>query len=408
MKPLSRIIGLAFLLTACVQSEDIAPQETETPVPVVFDTYIAAGSTRTADITHMDNAALKETGFGVFAKINDAATLNFMFNQEVTYNNSAWTYTPLKYWPGKQASYDPLTLNKLSFYAYAPYDGNLETSAISYTATDYPTWGTDLLWAMLTNQAIPASDTKTTLAFYHACVRLGLQVVANYDEEDNEGKTKILIENVKIQDNSENAVSIDALRKRGTLNLTSGTAPYQPYWTNLGDAFALPSVIDDTHHLNTELKYAPLQPIGIPNSGVDENGFCARGTRSVKTISAQFEALPEGVTTTAKPLQEPVDGEAYYYTLVPDPSKYNTVDAENPIQIPIEITYHIITLDSSLPKGFSDTAATRSANATITNFQAGHIYTLLLRIGLKHIDATCTVSTSWPTTATETENLNIP
>lgn len=404
MKPLSRIIGLAFLLTACVQSEDIAPLETEAPVPVVFDTYIAAGNTRTADITHMDNAALKETGFGVFAKVNNSETQDFMFNQEVTYSSGNWAYTPLKFWPGPHQTYEPETFNTLSFYAYAPYKSITEPK-ISYTATDYPTWGTDLLWAILTNQAIPVSDAKTTLTFYHACVRLGLQVVANYDEEDNEGKTKILIENVKIQDNSENAVSIDALRKRGTLNLTSGTAPYQPYWTNLGDAFALPSVIDDTHHLNTELKYAPLQPIGIPNSGVDENGFCARGTRSVKTISAQFEALPEGVTTTAKPLQEPVDGEAYYYTLVPDPSKYNTVDAENPIQIPIKITYHVITLDSSLPKGFSDTAATGSAYATITNFQAGHIYTLLLRIGLKHISATCT-ATEWG--GQTTGNLNIP
>lgn len=406
MKPLSRIIGLAFLLTACAQSEDIAPLETEAPVPVVFDTYIAAGSTRTADITHMDNAALKETGFGVFAKVNNSETQDFMFNQEVTYSSGNWAYTPLKFWPGLHQTYEPETFNTLSFYAYAPYKSITEPK-ISYTATDYPTWGEDLLWATLLREKIPASDAKTTLTFYHACVRLGLQVVANYDKEDNEVKTKILIENVKIEDGEGNPYSINALHTKGTLDLTNdnGEAPYQPYWTNLDDAFTLPNVIDDTHHLNTELKYATLQPIGIPNSGVDENGFCARGTRSVKTISAQFEALPEGVTTTAKPLQEPVDGEAYYYTLVPDPSKYNTVDAENPIQIPIKITYHVITLDSSLPKGFSDTAATRSANATITNFQAGHIYTLLLRIGLKHIDATCK-ATAWE--GQTTANLNIP
>lgn len=399
MKPLSRIIGLAFLLTACVQSEDIAPLETEAPVPVVFDTYIAAGSTRTADITHMDNAALKETGFGVFAKVNNSETQDFMFNQEVTYSSGNWAYTPLKFWPGPHQTYEPETFNTLSFYAYAPYKSITEPK-ISYTAADYGEWDEDLLWAASPNLTTPASDAKTTLTFYHACVRLGLQVVANYDDAGTDGKTKILIENVKIQDGEGNPYSINALRKSGTLDLTGGTVPYQPHWTVLDDAFTLPNVIDDTHHLNTELKYATLQPIGIPNSGVDENGFCARGTRSVKTISAQFEALPEGVTTTAKPLQQPVGGETYYYTLVPNPEYYN-----NNVTIPIEITYHIITLDSSLPKGFSDTAATRSANATITNFRAGHIYTLLLRIGLKHIDATCK-ATAWE--GQTSENLNIP
>ncbi|MBR1558092.1 MAG: fimbrillin family protein, partial [Prevotella sp.] len=284
MKPLSRIIGLAFLLTACVQSEDIAPLETEAPVPVVFDTYIAAGNTR-AQYPNMTLDIMQQTGFGVFAKTNNSETQDFMNNQKVEYIGTAWTYAPLKFWPGLHQTYEPETYNTLSFYAYAPYKDITEPK-IPYTAANYGEWGEDLLWATLLREKIPASDAKTTLTFYHACVRLGLQVVANYDEEDNEGKTKILIESVKIEDGEGNPYSINALHTKGTLDLTNdnGEAPYQPYWTNLGDAFALPNVIDDTHHLNTELKYATLQPIGIPNSGVDENGFCARGTRSVKTI----------------------------------------------------------------------------------------------------------------------------
>lgn len=41
----------------------------------------------------------------------------FMFNQKVTYEGGAWTYSPVKYWPND-------TQAKVSFFAYAPYESS--------------------------------------------------------------------------------------------------------------------------------------------------------------------------------------------------------------------------------------------------------------------------------------------
>ncbi len=409
MKHLLRIIGIPLLLAACTQTEDVTPQnltEGEVPVPISFGAYLTAASTRGTTYYDMTASTLTSTGFGVFAKVNDATVQNFMYNEQVSWSGSAWSYSPLKYWPE--------ATNTLSFYAYAPYaadgsaidclttipSGGSADPKIGYTAaTDYPTQGTDLLWAINTNQSKPTSTPKETkLTFNHACVRLGLKVIANYDETGTEGKTKILIKEVKIQSGG-NAVSLEALRTSGTLDLTSPTQ-YKPEWdVTESTAFSLPTLIDNSHDMNTDLEYTPLQTIGIPNSGQDEWGICARSAED-KTVEAQFECLKPGVTTTAKPLQAPLaDGSTYYYTLVPNPAAYG-----NSFNIPIEITYHVITLDSRLPNGYSDIEATRSATATITDFKAGHIYTLLLRIGLKHIAAECEVN-AWTNSTEESTTL---
>ena len=61
-------------------------------------------------------------GFGVFAAYtgqlkyeNTTVSADFMYNQQVTYNSSAWEYNPVKYWPNETNDY-------VSFFAYAPYE----------------------------------------------------------------------------------------------------------------------------------------------------------------------------------------------------------------------------------------------------------------------------------------------
>jgi len=63
-------------------------------------------------------------GFGVFAAYtgqlkyeNTTVSADFMYNQQVTYNNTAnvWEYNPVKYWPNETNDY-------VSFFAYAPYE----------------------------------------------------------------------------------------------------------------------------------------------------------------------------------------------------------------------------------------------------------------------------------------------
>ena len=63
-------------------------------------------------------------GFGVFAAYtgplkyeNTTVSADFMYNQQVCYNNTAavWEYNPVKYWPNETNDY-------VSFFAYAPYE----------------------------------------------------------------------------------------------------------------------------------------------------------------------------------------------------------------------------------------------------------------------------------------------
>ena len=89
---------------------------------------------------------IKAKGFGVLAYYTGATdfasytspTPNFMWNQKVEYKSSAWSYTPLKYWPNT-------TDEKISFFAYAPYADTQNTASSSNgieltaaTASGYP------------------------------------------------------------------------------------------------------------------------------------------------------------------------------------------------------------------------------------------------------------------------------
>ena len=103
-------------------------------VPISFATRLAAEETKTA--TPLPNDA----DFRIFAFYqpgvvdddpavdytgtwNDLAiehwTPNFMYNQEVTYDDvaSKWTYSPVKYWPNNAE-------NTITFWAYSPYYGD--------------------------------------------------------------------------------------------------------------------------------------------------------------------------------------------------------------------------------------------------------------------------------------------
>lgn len=53
--------------------------------------------------------------FGIFAFYGSSTEPNFMNNQKVEYDGTAWTYSPIKYWPTSNNA--PLT-----FYAYYPYN----------------------------------------------------------------------------------------------------------------------------------------------------------------------------------------------------------------------------------------------------------------------------------------------
>ena len=130
------LAAAAALFAACSNDDGVAEaqkaeqQVAAGEVPVGFDTYVNRSTTRAGIVGETTLAKIKaeNAGFGVFAYYTNADnydqsfTPNFMYNQHVKFESSAYTYSPVKYWPNEfgsgAASEDA---DKISFFAYAPY-----------------------------------------------------------------------------------------------------------------------------------------------------------------------------------------------------------------------------------------------------------------------------------------------
>ena len=260
----------ALTLTACVKTETVKNTEAE---PVTFGVYtaktkaVSATTYGTIDQTALQNSTY---GFGVFAFHSDgnansyaAGTPsnfqpNFMYNQQVKYESSAWTYTPVKYWPNEYNTTNAIgsDVDKLTFFAYAPY---VATNAVGTegitafsenTSTGDPTLSfkvpaasdeqIDLLWndADLKNKTKMAVNGKVQFNFVHALSNLSIYPLAVVDGTtipesngtDLASGTTITINSITIT---------GTFNQEGTLNLATGvwtssaasadqTVTYQP------------------------------------------------------------------------------------------------------------------------------------------------------------------------------------
>ena len=152
--------ALALLtLASCGSDNDLtvdnnvpSPNEaTQSQVPIAFGTYIGRSTTSRAGVAPTTgsidtNAKFQSsTGFGVFAYSTGAsdwasaktsATPNYMYNERVHYNTSAWEYYPLKFWPNDNGTADNqgatgTTTSYVSFFAYAPYAGQDDDAGLT-------------------------------------------------------------------------------------------------------------------------------------------------------------------------------------------------------------------------------------------------------------------------------------
>lgn len=112
----------ALAMAACSQNE-ITELNPDVYSPVGFSIYTGAQTrgkaTTTATIQAGDKFAILAYYTEKNAWAGTTETPNFMYNQEVSYNDGTeeWSYNPAKFWPSEAG-------NKISFFAYAPYEGN--------------------------------------------------------------------------------------------------------------------------------------------------------------------------------------------------------------------------------------------------------------------------------------------
>lgn len=193
---LSMAALVAVTLTSCQKDQVInqVPQEQA----IEFGTYLGRDAQTKGEV--IDNSNLKTKGFGVYAYYTGTASINnytptnanFMDNQLVKYETNAWTYSPVKYWPNSEG-------DKLSFYAYAPYnndytaatnvdkftnqlDNSSKLPTVTYIVDEEISKHIDVLFAIpVQDMTKPANNEKVTLKFYHALSRVGFRVVAGAD-----------------------------------------------------------------------------------------------------------------------------------------------------------------------------------------------------------------------------------
>lgn len=451
-----------MLLTACSGSDEAVTETPVTPnnnsknVAVAFNTYLQSDMAETRATYPSEPFAgeltadrLKTVGFGVFSQhtsntvwgsYDQGTPFNFMWNQQVTWDGtSAWTYSPVKYWPNDNNPADnqsPAATGSqdhsyLSFFAYAPYqavampstgvnntaaanDGiiavsannaNISNSYIHYRTSLEKPFGidksVDLLWTnqrdlyKMKDSGEGYVDGTVHFAFKHALTKLDINVRAMVDSTASasspaystevDGNTRIYIDNVSI--------TTPKYYPEGKLKVASNNDT--PVWdysdiSTSKTLFRFGSDIDlslanvnntkDLDNVKYSLRYAaPNIPINASIDDSDGDGIDDNtGLTLVETARAAFDEMETGVIKTEQQLA------ANYSSFMFCPSTETGA-------ISVTAVYHVVTFDPNLtlnnPKFYSN--VTNNITATLGNtdfkFEPNKQYKILLNLGITSV-----------------------
>lgn len=209
---------------------------------ISFDGYlgrsaVAVNGSRGSELT---KETLKTKGFGVFGNYSEESEgtktvygKNWFDNVKVTCPSSAWTYSPLRFWP---------TQGHIDFLAYAPYvEGKTlkeNTSCIDFNVEEIDKQQ-DLLWAKAENKTrdnISTTENKVKFHFYHALSRLGYSVKLYGDYSSNpDNKATFTLDKITLAGSSD-GTSKNAFYKTGTIDLSKANGAGELWDTSSSSA----------------------------------------------------------------------------------------------------------------------------------------------------------------------------
>lgn len=360
-------------MTGCTNDGVVAEGAKTQPAAIEFGTYL--GRDVQTRGTVMDNDALKN--MGVYASytankdFDGTATPNFMYNQEVTKGASAWTYSPVKYWPTTNG-------DKVSFFAYAPHttesnnviavnSDNKAANAPTLTVT-LPTDLTkmvDFVAGVQMNKTYPGTgDANTAVKFTlkHELTRVGIQAKVNQNVygTDAKNKTKIVITDIQLDAVAEGQFYQSGVYTFPTDATKNGT------WVGTAATAAL-----DLSSLQTKTPYTSTIATGYTKSGIILEGTTAK---SLFTNDQYLFLIPANGTTGL------TDGKAT-----------------------ATITYDIVTEDAALNGGCSVTHAVKTVKIPANTLKQGTAYTLTFTINVDEVKLDAEVS-DW---GTDTGNVTV-
>ena len=210
-----------LVLSGCA-GEGVEETSSSSSSEITFDAYVGRNASTRLGINDLDSLKSNNrwnSGFGVFARYNhNGAISSLMDNEHVTWNENHWGYTNTRYWPNE---------GSVDFYAFAPYLKNVKLvnapdsikdnpTCIEFTSSTSPV---DLVWDVQKNKTVPTSSTdgKVKFVFKHALARLGFDITANQELEEN--GAVIQVEEVKLYGDT---IVNGAFDIKGYLNLENG------------------------------------------------------------------------------------------------------------------------------------------------------------------------------------------
>lgn len=400
------IIALATLSLASCSKDEVVESVPQQPA-IEFGTYL--GRDITTRGTVWNDTAMKEAsaGFGVFAfytgqkawaSYNTTPTApNFMYNQNVEWVGSAWTYSPKKYWPATQAGADA---DKITFFAYAPMastSNGLAVSAKGATGTPTVTYTidntnldkmADFVADALIDETKKATDSDAlnnvnepvVFTLNHELTRVNITAQLDkttWNDSAAADKTKVNIKSIKFYgpgfatSGTYTFASINDVTSSGTTTVNRGSWSYTPE----GD---------------TKTEFLDLNNANFVNWTVDDD-------------LANVDYTEKGVfvtSTTATALFKTYnDSNNNQYLFLIPPYGSNGVNESAGKGVYMDIKYDIVTVDTELDGKYSCTPATKRIVLPNGTLKQGVAYTFNLIFGMNEITLSATVD-GWNDPAT--------
>lgn len=443
------ILAAAALAFAACASDDLGikqevAQTTEEDGAVQFDVYVGRGLTRAGidgplTTDGLKTGAFKDAGFGVFGYYTDGERYsgitkpNFFYNQQVTFSDPVWSYTPIKYWPNEFGS-DAISdqVDRVTLFAYAPWvdvapltgtvTGDQNTNIIGmsrnnvtgdpfvkYVATMDATNSVDLCYGVAaadftsSNSSLnqnnikkgkpyidvvkPGIDanSKIKFDFKHATAQLKVTVDAVVNEAKAVSTDDVQADYTRIWIRS---VTFEGITQKGALNLNGGEW-YDVNGTNKITTGSLTVYDGRKDGKEAILEATNETPSTINSKLIQSQAYTLSGGTS-GTITAPNTTDGPGVTKTAENLfvSSNLDDPVF---VIPTNEKMK-----------VTIVYDVETVDPKLAYYLSDgsTQGSTIENSisktieTFGNITAGYCYTLNLHLGMRTVDFDAVV-TAW-------------
>lgn len=353
-------LALASLATTSCSNEETKAIEPQSNA-IEFGTYLGRDAISRGAVA--DISTVRTNGFGVFgyytgnSNYANSTAANFMFNQKVSYLSSAWSYSPVKYWPNNNG-------DKVTFLAYSPttddphielpsgFDNtSTEDAKIKFTVDGIVGNQVDFLVAdKQQNLTKQATTGNVKFNFKHALSRIGFTVEAMVDKVNDDATG----------DTDDGSVTSDVIAAGTTITIQS---------LELSTDFSTNGVI---------------------------NLYTQAWTPATKSATTYSWASADFATTNVPTTKTDLNNTDKYLMILPQ-------DVTN---LKFKVVYKVRTEDPALNGGYSEITNTIEETVSSFTFAAGKAYTFNLHLGMTSVKFDAEVS-GWDDTTLGTV-VNLP